>query len=213
MIFFLCHRVHILSLHFWSIQILGNQLDIEHLVGTQKNCWNSLTKKKKKKKKEEVCVWGLFVSWKHILQYQSDWKHFVFHGKTYTPLWFLNYFFMRRMGLLGLTFYRFSVSRCKFLQKSYNNGKLNPKITSTPTNTEQYCNWLKWRSKSLWWKWDFLLVIQISFIKNVTFKKKIFFFSKHVRYSALISCQPGWSYLPTPPLGQDMTQGQFLSGV
>ena len=22
-----------------------------------------------------------------------------------------------------------------------------------------------------------------------------------------------WSYLPTPPLGQDMTQGQFLSGV
>ena len=23
----------------------------------------------------------------------------------------------------------------------------------------------------------------------------------------------GWSYLPTPPLGQDMTQGQFLSEV
>ena len=23
----------------------------------------------------------------------------------------------------------------------------------------------------------------------------------------------GWYYLPTPPLGQDMTQGQFLSGV
>ena len=23
----------------------------------------------------------------------------------------------------------------------------------------------------------------------------------------------GQSYLPTPPLGQDMTQGQFLSGV
>ena len=22
-----------------------------------------------------------------------------------------------------------------------------------------------------------------------------------------------WSYLPTPPLGQDMTQGQFLSGI
>ena len=22
-----------------------------------------------------------------------------------------------------------------------------------------------------------------------------------------------WPYLPTPPLGQDMTQGQFLSGV
>ena len=22
-----------------------------------------------------------------------------------------------------------------------------------------------------------------------------------------------WFYLPTPPLGQDMTQGQFLSGV
>ena len=23
----------------------------------------------------------------------------------------------------------------------------------------------------------------------------------------------GWYYLPTPPLGQDMTHGQFLSGV
>ena len=23
----------------------------------------------------------------------------------------------------------------------------------------------------------------------------------------------GWYYLPTPPLGQDMTQGQFLSGL
>ena len=22
-----------------------------------------------------------------------------------------------------------------------------------------------------------------------------------------------WSYLPTPPFGQDMTQGQFLNGV
>ena len=22
-----------------------------------------------------------------------------------------------------------------------------------------------------------------------------------------------WYYLPTPPLGQDMTQGQFLNGV
>ena len=26
-------------------------------------------------------------------------------------------------------------------------------------------------------------------------------------------CEPCESYLPTPPLGQDMTQGQFLSGV
>ena len=25
--------------------------------------------------------------------------------------------------------------------------------------------------------------------------------------------KPSVSYLPTPPLGQDMTQGQFLSGV
>ncbi len=24
---------------------------------------------------------------------------------------------------------------------------------------------------------------------------------------------PNWYYLPTPPLGQNMTQGQFLSGV
>ena len=27
------------------------------------------------------------------------------------------------------------------------------------------------------------------------------------------SCMNLLSYLPTPPLGQDMTQGQFLSGV
>ena len=26
-------------------------------------------------------------------------------------------------------------------------------------------------------------------------------------------CVYAWYYLPTPPLGQDMTQGQFLSGV
>ena len=28
-----------------------------------------------------------------------------------------------------------------------------------------------------------------------------------------IAVNPSLSYLPTPPLGQDMTQGQFLSGV
>ena len=30
------------------------------------------------------------------------------------------------------------------------------------------------------------------------------------RPSAVLVC---WYYIPTPPLGQDMTQGQFLSGV
>ena len=29
----------------------------------------------------------------------------------------------------------------------------------------------------------------------------------------IFSCKQRWSYLPTPPLGQDMTQGQFLSEV
>ena len=33
-----------------------------------------------------------------------------------------------------------------------------------------------------------------------------------IKYQTIIS--PTYlSYLPTPPLGQDMTQGQFLSGV
>ncbi len=31
--------------------------------------------------------------------------------------------------------------------------------------------------------------------------------------SNLDGFRDGWYYLPTPPLGQDMTQGQFLSGV
>ena len=34
------------------------------------------------------------------------------------------------------------------------------------------------------------------------------FVLRHLKYSGFII-----SYLPTPPLGQDMTQGQFLSGV
>ena len=29
----------------------------------------------------------------------------------------------------------------------------------------------------------------------------------------ILCCNLFISYLPTPPLGQDMTQGQFLSGV
>ena len=40
---------------------------------------------------------------------------------------------------------------------------------------------------------------------------------KHQVWSSGERSQPpyyvSWSYLPTPPLGQDMTQGQFLSGV
>ena len=36
-----------------------------------------------------------------------------------------------------------------------------------------------------------------AFIKEVEGQKKIV----------------SWYYLPTPPLGKDMTQGQFLSGV
>ena len=36
--------------------------------------------------------------------------------------------------------------------------------------------------------------------------------SKTVLFQTVHS-DPGWYYLPTPPLGKDMTQGQFLSGV
>ena len=32
-------------------------------------------------------------------------------------------------------------------------------------------------------------------------------------YYCKVYSEPEWYYLPTPPLGQDMTQGQFLSGV
>ena len=35
----------------------------------------------------------------------------------------------------------------------------------------------------------------------------------HVSWSYLAASKEERSYLPTPPLGQDMTQGQFLSGV
>ena len=31
--------------------------------------------------------------------------------------------------------------------------------------------------------------------------------------STILPSAMGKSYLPTPPLGQDMTQGRFLSGV
>ena len=34
--------------------------------------------------------------------------------------------------------------------------------------------------------------------------------TKEVEYAGIISAER--YYLPTPPLGQDMTQGQFLSG-
>ena len=39
---------------------------------------------------------------------------------------------------------------------------------------------------------------------------KIGFNLLKIKYTGNIS---GLSYLPTPPLGQDMTQGQFLSGI
>ena len=38
-------------------------------------------------------------------------------------------------------------------------------------------------------------------------------FQDGVLYKHHRSISTRWSYLPTPPLGQDMTQGQFLSGV
>ena len=40
--------------------------------------------------------------------------------------------------------------------------------------------------------------------------------SSHMAFSSTLkpTCSDWrWYYLPTPPLGQDMTQGQFLSGV
>ena len=37
--------------------------------------------------------------------------------------------------------------------------------------------------------------------------------SKSSLFLLLVVEPATWYYLPTPPLGQDMTQGQFLSGV
>ena len=47
-------------------------------------------------------------------------------------------------------------------------------------------------------------------------KLAVFIFFKCTRVCQLLVCfspSPKRYYLPTPPLGQDMTQGQFLSGV
>ena len=35
----------------------------------------------------------------------------------------------------------------------------------------------------------------------------------HINHFTLFNAKSHLSYLPTSPLGQDMTQGQFLSGV
>ena len=43
---------------------------------------------------------------------------------------------------------------------------------------------------------------------NGTYTKKALKYSIYCEFFLLLL-----SYLPTPPLGQDMTQGQFLSGV
>ena len=34
-----------------------------------------------------------------------------------------------------------------------------------------------------------------------------------IEFYVVRNLQVSWYYLPTPPLGQDKTQGQFLSGV
>ena len=36
---------------------------------------------------------------------------------------------------------------------------------------------------------------------------------KMMKHTGQWDAKHAWSYLPTPPHGQDMTQGQFLSGV
>ena len=43
--------------------------------------------------------------------------------------------------------------------------------------------------------------------------KKNFVWEKELQLSEKINMSLILSYLPTPPLGQDMMQGQFLSGV
>ena len=42
---------------------------------------------------------------------------------------------------------------------------------------------------------------------------KLFIFETTTQYEHQIGREQTRYYLPTPPLGQDMTQGQFLSGV
>ena len=54
------------------------------------------------------------------------------------------------------------------------------------------------------------------FLKSSNSQDHLFWACPHP-HSSPISClgvyYDKWYYLPTPPLGQDMTQGQFLSGV
>ena len=79
------------------------------------------------------------------------------------------------------------------------------------------------------WIWNKTHLIEQPWI-NIKLKKNL---KKNKKQNiswllvSLIACQPflsysllksaffgkQWYYLPNPPLGQDMTQGQFLSGV
>ena len=65
------------------------------------------------------------------------------------------------------------------------------------------------------WTWNNLGLIDLPLksiklkkIKNEQFKIVLLYF-----YVPDIFFVVEWYYLPIPPLGQDMTQGQFLSGV
>ena len=54
-------------------------------------------------------------------------------------------------------------------------------------------------------------------ILNARTKKSMGTYCIHLVYTDVVlglhKHKNDWYYLPTPPLGQDMTQGQFLSGV
>ena len=64
----------------------------------------------------------------------------------------------------------------------------------------------KWRERvrdirasgTTWWWWWYIFI----YVKNYLPSSKLNMLAER-----------SWYYLPTPPLGQDMTQGQFLSGV
>ena len=48
------------------------------------------------------------------------------------------------------------------------------------------------------------------YISQILKRENFFITIEHLKS---FNYQNEWSYLPTPPLGQDMTQGQFITGV
>ena len=74
-------------------------------------------------------------------------------------------------------------------------------------HTQQYNFLLELRKVHIYHQ-SFELNGRIYSIKENYSYWSIYFYDRYV-----CSCFNDLSYLPTPPFGQDMTQGQFLSGV